>query len=210
MLKIPFVAPFRNRTKNRQESLRSALSTIAILILAPIIAVLLTSYVFQSYEVDGPSMEETLQDSDRLIVWKVPRSLSRITNNAHIPSRGAVVVFNKSDPGAFGTQENRQLIKRVVALPGERIVIRDGSITVYNRDNPFGFDPDAESNGYGSTVDQITEGTIDMTVPENEVFVVGDNRDNSLDSRTFGTVPAANIIGSLVLRIFPFNTIKVF
>lgn len=185
-----------------REGWRSALSTIAILVLAPLVAILLTSFVFQSYEVDGPSMEPTLEDGDRLIVWKVPRTVSRITGNAYIPGRGEVIVFSQPlEDGGSG----KQLIKRVIALPGERIAIRDNQITIYNAENPEGFSPNIDSLGKPST-----EGNIDLVVPEDQVFAVGDNRANSLDSRVFGAVPVEHIAGNLVLRIFPFNQIETF
>lgn len=191
-----------------KEGWRGALSTIAVLILAPIVAVLLTTFVFQSYEVDGPSMENTLQDRDRLIVWKVPRTISRISGNDYIPSRGEIIIFSKENSSDFGSTTNRQLIKRVIALPGERVVVRDGHFTVYNDEYPDGFNPD--SNGDSGSNAQFTQGTIDIVVPEGEVFVAGDNRANSLDSRAFGTVPADDIVGSLAFRIFPFDKVKAF
>lgn len=192
--------------EKQKEGWQSALSTIAILVLAPIVAVLLTTFVFQSYEVDGPSMQATLENRDRLIVWKVPRTISRITDNPYIPGRGEVIVFNRSDAGEFGGQ--KQLIKRVIALPGERVVVRDGHITVYNKEHPDGFNPDT-NGGYGDH-SQDTQGNIDLTVPKNEVFVAGDNRPNSLDSRAFGPIPAENIVGNLAIRVFPFNKLKAF
>jgi signal peptidase I len=194
------------KQERHKEGWQSALSTIAILILAPVIAVLLTTFVFQSYEVDGPSMEETLQNRDRLIVWKVPRTFSRVTGNAYIPGRGEIIVFNREDVAELGGQ--KQLIKRVIGLPGERVVVRDGHITIYNQQHPNGFNPDTRG-GYGN-LSKNTQGNIDVTVPRDEVFVAGDNRPNSLDSRTFGTVQADDIVGNLAIRIFPFNKLKAF
>lgn len=193
-----------NPSRQKREGWRSALSTILILILAPLVAILLTTFVFQSYEVDGPSMEPTLQDGNRLIVWKMPRTISRITNNSYIPARGEIVVF--SQPSDTPDAPDKQLIKRVIATPGERIVVRDNRITIYNRGNPGGFDPDKVM------ADQLppTDGNIDLTVPDDHVFVAGDNRTNSLDSRAFGVVPADHILGNLTLRIFPFNQLKTF
>src|SRR5687767_2520940 len=81
---------------------RSALSTIMILILAPLIGLGLTTFVFQSYEVDGPSMETTLQNRDRLIVFKLPRTISRITRKQYVPSRGEVIVFARKGMIDFG------------------------------------------------------------------------------------------------------------
>ncbi|MDQ5971848.1 MAG: signal peptidase [Patescibacteria group bacterium] len=193
--------------KDNKEGLKSILTTLGLLILAPLLAIFLTSFIFQSYEVDGPSMETTLYNQDRLVVVKLQRTWSRLTGNDYIPNRGDVIIFNQPNSSLEGTSK-RQLIKRVVALPGERVVITNGYVTVYNEENPNGFSPD-KTLPYGKVINQ-TEGEVDMTVPANEVFVLGDNRGNSLDSRYFGTLPASDIVGKLGLRVYPFNQTKVF
>lgn len=188
---------------------RSIFSTIAILIAAPIVALFLTAFVFQSYEVDGPSMETTLQNRDRLIVWKIPRTLAKITHHTYVPHRDDVIVFVKHglvEPG--GTQE-KQLIKRVIGLPGDRVVVEDGHITLYNAQHPDGYNPDIDHE-FSQNIASLTTGHIDLVVPVGEIFVCGDNRTNSLDSRSFGTVPATDIVGKLTVRIFPVNNFKSF
>lgn len=193
---------------SRHEGLKSVLSTLAILIIAPLIALFLTAFVFQSYEVDGPSMETTLQNHDRLIVLKLPRTIASLTGNAYIPNRGDVVIFNKSGLYDAGGNQEKQLIKRVIGLPGDRVVVKDGTITVYNSQHPNGFQPD-KTLPYGKVI-VTTPGNIDMIVPEGQIFVSGDNRTNSYDSRSFGTVPAGDIVGKLELRVFPFNKMQNF
>jgi signal peptidase I len=176
------------------------ISGIVLLLMAPLLAWILVVFVFQSYVVDGPSMQTTLQNHDRLIVLKVPRTLAKITHHAYIPNRGDIIIFNHPDSIDFGSAE-KQLIKRVIALPGERVTVKDGQVTVYNKEHPNGFSPD-HTMAYGSVI-STTSGDVDLIVPAGEVFVCGDNRANSLDSRYFGTVPASNIVGKLGLRIFP-------
>jgi signal peptidase I len=183
---------------SKQNNVKSILSTIAVLVIAPLIAIFLTAFVFQSYEVDGPSMETTLQNRDRLIVLKLPKTVSKITRKPYIPKRADIIIFNL-DEGAIG---KRQLVKRVIALPGERITIKDSKVTVYNEENPNGFNPD--SAPYGSVI-KYTSGDIDLVVPEGSIFVCGDNRPNSLDSRAFGPVPLDDVVGRLGLRVYPFN-----
>lgn len=200
----PLPSPAKPAKKTRRfEGWRSALSTIAVLIIAPLFALFLTAYVFQSYQVDGPSMETTLQHNDRLIVWKVPRTWARITGNPHIPARGEIIVFTEPRLGEWGQAPGKQLIKRVMALPGERVVIKDGTLTVYNNEHPDGFQPDAELD-QGQIVG-TTPGDLDVAVPEDHIFVIGDNRTNSLDSRSFGPVHADNIVGELAARVIPLN-----
>lgn len=183
-------------------------STLGIIIIAPILAILLTVFVFQSYQVDGPSMEQTLHDKDRLIVTKTGKTWAKLTGNDYIPSRYSIIVFNYNGQSDLELQK-KQLIKRVIGLPGDHIVIKDGIVTIYNKDNPNGFYPD--KLGPESATVNTTKGTeIDQTIKDGEVFVMGDNRDNSLDSRAFGTVRSQDIIGHLSVRIYPFSAIKKF
>jgi signal peptidase I len=194
--------------ETKKEGIKGVLSTIAILVIAPLIALCLTAFVFQSYEVDGPSMETTLQNQDRLIVYKLPRTIARITKHAYVPKRAEIIIFSRQDVLEFGTPKPRQLIKRVIALPGERVVVKDGKLTVYNNEKPQGFQPD-EIAPYGKVIGE-TQGDIDLTVPQDSVFVCGDNRRQSLDSRSFGPVPLKDIVGRLSLRVYPFNKGEVF
>jgi signal peptidase I len=197
-----------NTADRDHEGIRSIISTILLIIIAPLIAILLTAFVFQSYEVDGPSMETTLRNHDRLVVLKVKRSWARLTGHDYIPERGDIVVFDKQGLTEFGGTGERQLIKRIIALPGERVVVHDGQLTVFNKQRPAGFQPDKEAD-YGSVIPS-TSGELDIVVPGGQVFVCGDNRNNSLDSRMFGPVPARDIVGKLSLRVYPFNSAKHF
>jgi signal peptidase I len=192
----------QHQSSSRGETIRNALSTLAVLLIAPAVAFLLTALVFQSYQVDGPSMETTLNNNDRLIVWKMPRTWSRITHHNFIPQRADVIVFvahGINDVNLGGA--DKQLIKRVIGLPGERVVVKNGILTIYNKEHPKGFQPDA-TLPYGRVIGE-TQGDIDQVVPDDSVFVCGDNRDNSLDSRVFGPVASKDIVGKLVMRVLP-------
>lgn len=190
------------------EGIKSILATIGILLLAPAIAIILTVFVFQSYEVDGPSMETTLQNKDRLIVYKLPKTWANITNKKYQPDRGDIIIFTRKGTIDYNESQNKQLIKRVIGVPGDRVVIKDGTVTIYNSEHPDGFDPDA-GKPYAK-VNFDTPGNVDLTVDDNEVFVMGDNRHNSLDSRAFGTVQDKHIVGKLSLRVYPFNKLDAY
>jgi signal peptidase I len=191
-----------------RDGFRGIITTALLFVAALVVAFLLTAFVFQQYEVDGPSMETTLQNQDRLIVVKLPKTWSKITGHPYIPPRGTIIVFNEGGLyNAEGVQE-KQLIKRVIGLPGDRVVVQNGKVTIYNSANPNGFAPD-KTMAYGKVI-TFTSGNIDIVVQPKNVFVMGDNRPDSLDSRYFGQVPVKNIIGKLDVRIYPFNTIKVF
>lgn len=202
--------PPPRHSRRRGESVRSFLSTVGVVLLAIGFAVLLTMYVFQSYQVDGPSMEPTLHDRDRLIIWKTPRTVARITGNIYIPDRGDIIVFNENSTlGSNGS--TKQLIKRVIGLPGDRIVVEDGLVTVYNSENPDGFNPDITLDyADGKTFPINNNEEVDVRVEADRLFVMGDNRNNSQDSRSFGTIHANEIVGKLTIRIFPIGDARGF
>jgi signal peptidase I len=201
-------APKKTPPKRHREGFGSIVSTVAVLLIAPLVAVILTAFVFQSYQVDGPSMQTTLYNNDRLIVWKVPKTWSKITGHQYVPNRGDVIIFVEDQISSFGEEPSKQLIKRVIALPGERIVVKDNKATVFNKEHPDGFQPD-QTLPYGNVIEQ-TSGDIDMVVPKDKVFVMGDNRPNSLDSRAFGPVATKDIVGKLVIRVWPLGEMKSF
>lgn len=194
---------------HQPDNIRSIISTIAILLIAPIVAIVLTLYVFQSYQVNGESMEVTLQNNDRLIIWKVPKTWARITGHAYVPHRGDIVVAHDDNLSKYG-DAGKQIIKRVIGLPGERIVIKNHTVTIFNGEHPDGFQPDKTLPYGANSVIPETDGNINLTIPAGQVYLMGDNRGNSLDSRSIGPVPVQNIIGKLALRILPFTKMDVF
>lgn len=198
--------------KKKNHSLtRDFASTAGILLTSLLIAYLLITFVFRSYQVDGPSMQNTLQNNNKLIVWKVPRTWAMITGHPYIPKRGDIIVFRESGLAAYGQTNTKQLIKRVIGLPGDRVVVSHGVYTIYNKKHPHGFDPDKTLPyfNYGKNI-PYTSGNINIKLGPNQIFVSGDNRPDSLDSRIFGPINANQIVGKLVLRILPLNEIKVF
>ena len=188
---------------------RDFASTVGILITALLVALFMIGFVFRSYQVDGPSMQQTLQNQDKLIIWKVPRTWARLTHHAYIPKRGDVIVFTESGLGQFGQEDSKQLIKRVVGLPGDRVVVGNGTVTIFNSTHPDGFQPD-KTLGYAYPNFPSTSGDVDVTLKADQLFVCGDNRPDSLDSRAFGPIKANQVIGKLVIRVFPTNQIKSF
>jgi signal peptidase I len=201
--------PSANTSRKRDPGhLQGIFSTILLLAIAPLIAFGITSFAIQSYQVDGESMETSLQNGDRLIVDKMPRTISRVSGNAYIPHRGDIIIFNQANLPDTSFGQSKQLIKRVIGLPGEHIVVKDGKITVYNSANPQGFNPDT-STGYKITA-PVTSGEVDVVLSKDQIFVCGDNRPNSEDSRYFGPVNANDIVGKLSLRLLPVNKAQKF
>lgn len=207
---LPPKEPRRTMQTPQPSALKDLLSIVVVFAAAIILALGLITFVFQSYQVDGPSMENTLQNNDRLIVWKVPRTWARITHQEYVPNRGDIVIFTENNLSQFGQTDVKQLVKRVIGLPGDRVVVKDGTITIYNKANPQGFQPD-KTLPYGQHhTFPYTAGDIDVTLASNQIFVCGDNRTNSLDSRAFGPVDLDSVVGKLALRVYPFSTFEAF
>lgn len=195
--------------KFTDHTFKEILSTIGVLVAALAVALGLIGFVFQSYQVSGPSMEQTLHDQDRLIVWKMPRTWARITHHQYVPNRGDVIIFTETNLAQYGQENTKQLIKRVIGLPGERVVVANNTVTVYNKEHPGGFVPD-KTLPYGSNITEPAEQNVDVTLAKDQLFVCGDNRTNSLDSRFFGPISTNQVIGKLVLRVLPLNQAEKF
>ena len=169
---------------------------------------LINSFVFRSFSVIGPSMETTLYTGDRLIVDRLPVTLAQLQNKTYEPKRGQIIVFK--NPLFSQGMPDEFIVKRVIGLPGERVVLKNGVYTVYNNANPDGFNPDDANHGEPGSP---TSGAVDEIVPDGELFVSGDHRQGnySLDSRNgLGTIPLYDVVGPVSLRIYPFNKIRSF
>ena len=205
---LPLYPEQLGKPPKRRSGTQELLATAGILVAALLVALFIIGFVFRSYQVDGPSMENTLQNADKLIIWKVPRSWARVTGHPYIPNRGDIIVFSESGLSEFGQQDTKQLIKRVIGLPGDRVVLKDDAYTIYNSAHPRGFKPD-KSLPYGHNIPP-TSGNVDITLGKDQLFVSGDNRPDSLDSRAFGPIKADQIVGKLIIRVFPLDQAQVF
>lgn len=164
------------------------LEWIIVVVVAVGAALLVRTYVLQQFAVDGHSMDTTLHDGDRVLVNKLSYRL-------HDPNRGDVVVLETlEDAGA------RDLIKRVVALPGETVEYRECVLYVDGREllEPY-LDPTIVQPG------NCGEGQESLVVPEESVFVLGDNRGGSKDSRELGPISYSELVGRAFVIIFPFS-----
>ena len=174
--------------KQRKRKGHAYLEWLIVLVVAIGSAQLVNHFVVQQFAVDGRSMDTTLHNGDRVLVNKLSYRL-------HDPRRGDVVVLKQMN----GSTE-RDLIKRVIALPGEVIEVKDCVVTIDGKvlNEPY-LDPTVVTPancgpGYAAT-----------KVPENEVFVMGDNRPGSGDSRSFGPVSEDLLIGRAFVVIWPFG-----
>lgn len=175
-----------------------------LLLVALVAAILLKTFVVQAFFIPSASMEETLQINDRVMVNKLSYRVGDI-------KRGQIIVFddpydaevdgesllgaavrNVAESVGLSTPRS-EFIKRVVALPGETIEVRDGGVWVDGvpLDEPY-LEPGLQMSDFGPE-----------TVPEEYVFVMGDNRRASQDSRVFGPVPIDSVVGRAFVIIWP-------
>jgi signal peptidase I len=176
----------RDRTPPSWKSIRENLLTLVI---ALIVALLVRAYVAEPRFIPSDSMVPTLVKDDRLVVEKVSYYFRP-------PQFGEIIVFRPpASPYLKDYGRDQVFIKRVIGLPGQRLSIEAG--TVYINGEPLREPYIAEPPRYNSG------GTI--TVPEDQYFVMGDNRNNSNDSHVWGFLPRQNIIGRAWIRFFPFN-----
>ena len=149
-------------------------------------------FVAEPFLVSGASMDPNFATNDYLIV-------DELTYKFELPQRGDVVVLIPP------VEQDKYFIKRIVGLPGERIVVNTkGETTIYNKENPNGFQLDEPYVKFTSPK------TTDKILGDSEYFVMGDNREVSFDSRSWGVLPRKNITGRAILRLFPFKKIGLF
>ncbi len=155
-------------------------SLIAIMIVVPI-----RLFIAQPFIVSGASMEDTFHSGEYLIV-------DQLTYHFEDPSRGDVIVFR------YPRDPSKYFIKRVIGIPGDTITIENGVITIVNENNPEGT---VLSEAYAETMPSAAK--LVEKIGDREYFVMGDNRDESSDSRAWGVLQEERIIGRAWMRLFP-------
>lgn len=165
------------------------------------IVILLHTFLVGTFQVRGTSMEKSLQQGDVLLVSKLGVTEAKFLGlvgqqPTNVAGRGEIVVFR------FPRNPSLILVKRVIGLPGDRVVIRNGTVKIYNQQHPEGYDPAVV--GYGEPLG-APDGSLDHVVPPDHVFVLGDNRTlgASIDSREWGDLLTWNIVGRAVIRLLP-------
>ncbi|GIO26132.1 signal peptidase I [Ornithinibacillus bavariensis] len=165
---------------------------VKALLIAFVLAFLVRTFLFTPIVVDGPSMQPTLHNRDQMIVNKF---IYRIDE----PERFDIVVFHANDQKDF--------IKRVIGLPGDHVAYKDN--VLYINGQPIKekfFQDDNIVMTYDFTLEEVTGNY--STVPEGHVFVLGDNRTNSTDSRILGPIPIDQIVGKASVIYWPFDRMQ--
>lgn len=168
------------------------LEVLQIVIISAAIIFPIRYFLIKPFYVKGASMEPNFYDHEYLVI-------DEITYRFRGPDRGEIIVFR------YPSDRNQFFIKRVIGLPGETIEITDGNVIIYNVEHPNGV---ILMEDY--IVHEETEGKRKTTLVEGEYFVLGDNRDESLDSRFFGGVDRDEIIGRVWIRGLPLSRAGLF
>ena len=179
----------RRRKKKKESGLRNAVEWMVIIGGAFLVAFVVKTFLIQAFFIPSGSMLPTLHENDRVLVNKLSYDL-------HDVHRGDLIVFERPEGETAG--QIKDLIKRVVGLPGERIEARDGDVYI---------DGDLLEEPYlaGRTETSNLE---PQTIPEDHVFVMGDNRGDSMDSRVFHAIDEDLIVGRAFMRVWPLPDIS--
>jgi len=167
-------------------------------------------FLFQPFFVQGASMESNFEDGNYLVVGELGYKETKLKiGNTELLTINSFKELKRGDVVVFHYPKNPQqfFIKRVIALPGEKIEIIEGTVKIFNQENPEGFV--LNENEYLSE-GTFTKGTVSMQLSSGEYFVMGDNRAASFDSRNWGSVPKNDIVGKVFFRAWPFSDISVY
>jgi signal peptidase I len=187
------------RSRRAKKGLNRTVIEWVVLVVAAIgIALLIKTFLFQAFYIPSESMRPTLNVGDRVLVNKMSYRL-------HDVNRGDIVVFETPPNAEDANGRIKDLVKRVIALPGETIETRDGVVHVNGRqlEEPY------LRNGVKTCAPNSSPGTcadVEPTaIPSDHVFVMGDNRGASKDARSFGAIEESSIVGRVFVRIWPLN-----
>ncbi len=185
------IHPLPPISQNSSEKKESWLDILKFALVTAAIVLPIRFFIAQPFLVSGPSMEPLFNDKDYLIV-------DEISYRFEAPKRGEVIVFRRPE-------ENKYLIKRIIALPRETIILEGDKIEIKNGKHPEGFN--LEENYITS---KTVESPKTITLDENQYYVLGDNRPVSYDSRYWGPLESKNIVGRPLFRLYPFSQIGLF
>lgn len=175
----------------------SLLEVLEIAVIAVGAVFIVRTFLVQPFLVSGTSMSPNFSNGDYVLT-------DELTYHLRAPDRGEVVVFH--DPKDYATY----FIKRIIGLPGERVVIKNNTVMVFNSAHPEGFALDETYLPKGLITSGSSADPYDVTLSSSTYLVFGDNRPFSFDSRSWGPLPAKNIVGLVRFRLWPLNELQAF
>ena len=177
---------------------------IIVVVVAVLVAILLRTFVVQTFFIPSGSMEPTLQVGDRILV-------NKLSYHLHGVDRGDIVVFSRPPAENCGGPEVNDLVKRVIGLPGDVVSLSSGYVYIDGKRLTESWLPTSEQGitvagppGNGSNLAQP------YRIPANDYFVMGDNRTDSCDSRYWGPITRSLIVGKVEVRVWPFTSLRIF
>lgn len=181
-----------NSNTPKQKAKKELFEWTGALFIAVILAMVIRTFLFSPFIVDGRSMENTLKDGERVFV-------NEIILNIHEPEAGDIIVFQYN--------EELNFIKRVIGVAGDVVEVRDDELYINGELVPEPY-LDDEKESLHSAGYVLTEDFGPVEVGEGQLFVMGDNRDNSKDSRDIGTINIDQVIGRADLVFWPLSDIN--
>jgi signal peptidase I len=182
-----------------RQLVRSILEWAGVIACGVVIALVAQAFLVQAFWIPSASMVPTLNEGDRVLV-------NKLAYRAHDVRRGDVIVFDRPEEAANGDDEIKDLIKRVVAVEGDTLELHEGDVYINGEriEEPYVND-DAPTDPDTGGCTNSGEGRWELQ--EDTVFVMGDNRTNSSDSRCFGPIAEDTIVGRAVVKLLPLRDI---
>jgi signal peptidase I len=184
-------------TPTEQTTSKKSIIREIVIFLAVIFGIIIPfrTYVAGPYIVDGASMDPTFKTGNYLIVDKLSRRFTP-------PARNSVVVLK------FPQDESKDFLKRIIGIPGDTVIVTPDSVRIITAQDPAGISLD-QSYVVHKCASAGCVSDMTITLGDDEYFVMGDNRAESYDSRSWGPLPARDIIGRPVARLYPFTQISI-
>ena len=176
-------------------SVANIVEWIAVIGGAIILALVVKLFLLQAFYIPSLSMYPALHVGDRVLV-------NKLSYKVHDVNRGDIIVFER--PASEAASDIPDLIKRVVGLPGEEVVIEGGHVFIDGNQLPESYLPEGTSTTADNAPNKCTR-VEPCVVPNGDVWVMGDNRNDSKDSRYFGTIDQKSIVGRAFVRVWPLN-----
>ena len=182
-------------------STRWIVELVGVVVVAILVAVLLRTFVVATYSIPSGSMEPTLQIGDRIVV-------NKLSYHLHGVDRGNIVVFSTPPTEDCAGPAVSDLVKRVIGFPGELISLADGRVYINGHVLPEPYlPPDIRNDTYPGPSNAAYSLHHAYRIPAGDVFVMGDNRPQSCDSRYWGPIRESTIVGKVDMRIWPLSRI---